>query len=372
MPVAVACLCLWLFGCSGASTPAGSTTSPVQSPLTPVASSAPPAVKEVTNFGASITCGYYATQQGGSGNIYSQLGYAGLFDSSLNVPSQNLCRYGDQAADTVRNAVYPHAAPALGAGQLYTVMTGTNDAGCGISAGCMANWSNSLNAALTWLALPARDKITGSSLQNLSASWTPDLDFGVATSSAGATLSFPVPQTIAGRTLYIAYRVFDPGKVNGGTATVEIDGSSVATLKTIFDTGHAILTRNGLTESIAVASIPLGAVGAHTFTLRTGSSGGFFSFQWAGVSSSNYAGAGGAPRVMVASLPASTDAGLNSNISTYNNALTEMIKALTNEGMYITLVPCASVLDPATDYHDSVHPNDSGHKKLAAAFEAAL
>ncbi|HSU19329.1 MAG TPA: hypothetical protein VLI45_06235 [Acidobacteriaceae bacterium] len=340
--------------------------------MSPVASTAPPGVKQVTNFGGSITCGYYATQQGASGNIYSQLGYAGLFDSSLNVPSQNLCRYGDQAADTVRSAVYPHTAPALGAGQLYTVMVGTNDAGCGISAGCMGNWSGSLNAALTWLALPAGDKITGSSLQNPGASWTPDLDFGISTSSAGATLSFPVPQTVAGRTLYIAYRVFDPGTVNGGTASVEIDGSSVATLKTISDTGHAISTKNGLADTIVVASIPLGAVGAHTLLLRTGSTGGFFSFQWAGVSSGSYAGVGGAPRVMVATLPASTDAGLNINISTYNTALTQMIGALTNEGMYITLVPCASVLNPATDYHDTVHPNDSGHKKLAAAFEAAL
>jgi lysophospholipase L1-like esterase len=362
---AASALGAYLTGCGGGATTAGGSAQTF--------AAASPKISAVTNFGASITCGYYATQQGASGNVYSQLGYAGRFDTALGVPAQDLCRAGDQAADTVRTWVLPNASPALGARQLYTLMVGTNDAQfCGASDACIANWRSSITATLTWLALPSGDKILGFSLLDSASPWSADLDFGIATSAPAASLTFPVTQAVAGRTLYIAYRVFDSGIVTGGSATVQVDGVSVAVLRTIVDTGHAIHTKNGLTDTVFVAAVRLGAAGAHTVKLTTGASGGFFSFQWAGVSSGNYATLAGAPRVMVATLPASTDATLNSALQIYNTALSDLVPTLVADRMYITLVPCGAALDATTDYYDNVHPNDSGHQKLAATFKSAL
>ena len=361
-------LCAVIAGCAVANNTAPS--APVSNgPQTP----ASPKYATVTNFGASITCGYYAAQQGSSGNIYSTLGYAGVFDSSLSgTTAQNLCRAGDMAADTARTWVMPNAVPALDKRQLYTMMTGTNDLlQCGGQTGCLPNYINAMTAALSWLALPSSDKVLGSSL-SVSSAWTPDLNIGVSTSTAGASLSFPVRQAVDGRTLYIAYRVFDAGKTNGGTATVQLDGKTVATLSTIANGGRGISTPNGTTDTIWAVGIPLGAVGAHTVTITNGSGGGFFSFQWAGVSSGQYASTAGAPRVMVALLPQSTEAYFNSVEVTHNNALNQLATALAADGMWVTVVHCESVLDIPKDMVDNVHPGTAGHAKLAAAFDSVL
>jgi lysophospholipase L1-like esterase len=332
-----------------------------------------PKYAQVTNFGASITCGYYATQDGATGYIWSNHGYAGLFDSSLTgTTAQNLCRGGDQAADMVRAWVMPNAAPTLAQKQLYTVMVGTNDIQlCGGQTGCLENYMNAMTASLAWLALPASDKVLGSSLLPSSA-WASDLNVGVATNTAGASLSFPVTQAVDGRTLYIAYRVFDAGKVNGGTATVKVDGNAVATLSTIANAGRSIATINGSTDTIWAVGIPLGAAGSHTVTITNGANGGFFSFQWAGVSTGQYATTSGAPRVMVALLPQSTGAYYNIVLVSHNNALNKLATALANDGTWVTVVHCESVLNLTTDFVDTIHPNDAGHAKLAAAFESVL
>ena len=62
-----------------------------------------------TNFGDSITCGYYATPNDGTGYMYSMQGYATLLDTALAAPQNYLCRGGDMAADMARLWVYPYA-----------------------------------------------------------------------------------------------------------------------------------------------------------------------------------------------------------------------------------------------------------------------
>jgi len=376
-----ASLCIAIAGCAAANSspsvqaPSSTTTNSTQSSSPPAAPTytAGPKYAQVTNFGASITCGFYATADGATGYIYSNNGYAGRLDAALTgTKAQNLCRPGDLAADTVKTWAMPNAAPALGQKQLYTIMVGTNDiTACGAQVGCLANYMNAMTALISWLALPASDKVLGSSL-NVSQAWTPDLNVGVATSAPGASLSFPVQQAVDGRTLYIAYRVFDTGKINGGTATVQVDGNAVATLSTIANGGRTIATPNGLSDTIWAVGIPLGAAGAHTVTITNGSSGGFFSFQWAGVSSGQYASTDGAPRVMVALLPQSTNQSFNETEVTHNNALNQLASALAADGMWVTAVHCESVLNLSTDFVDTVHPNDAGHAKLATAFESAL
>jgi lysophospholipase L1-like esterase len=351
-----------LTGCSGSQTVAST-----------VAAVSAPKVAAIINFGASITCGYYATSTGAQGNVYSTQGYAGLFDAHVGAPSQNLCRSGDQAADTVKTWVQPNAQPKLGGNQLFTIMVGTNDANnCGASDGCLANWSSSLKAALAWMALPASDKTLGTAVVTRTGSWKTDLGMGISTTDPGASVSLPFHQVVSGRMLYLAYRVFDASAVSGATATVSVDGHPVSVLNSIVNTGHAISTVNGSTDSIFLASVPLGAAGDHNVTITTGSGGGFFSFLWAGLSTGPYTADSGAPRVMLVGLPISTSASLNAVLSRYTALQPEIVSALAADGISITLVPLDTVLNPASDFVDTLHPNDSGHHKLAAALEAAL
>jgi lysophospholipase L1-like esterase len=328
----------------------------------------------VTNFGDSITCGYYASPQDGSGNVHSLEGYAGVLDQEIGAPSANLCRGADMAADMTRLWVYPNATPALGQAQLYTVLIGVNDAGfCGSGAGCISNWSQTLAASLAWLALPVEDKVFATSMTASGGGWTRDLGIGEATTTQGASLSFDVQQTVAGRSLYVAYRVFAPWAVSVGTASLSVDGRAAGTMSSTPDTGLGIDTYNGTTDTIFLLSVPLGDVGQHAVRIgMTSPDGTFFSVLWAGASSANYAEVAAAPRVLVGLIANTTDASRNAAITLYNQALTPLVGGLVADGMNITIAPTAGVLIAPTDFYDEVHPNTGGHAKLAAAFAGVL
>jgi hypothetical protein len=309
--------------------------------------------------------------------MYSMQGYATLLDSALAAPQNYLCRGGDQAADMARLWVYPYGQPELGKNQLYTALIGVNDAHfCGLLNGCITNWSSALQASLAWLALPATDKVTGAAMMAQTsigaAGWQTDLGFGTASTHNGATLSFNVRQAMAGRSLYLAYRVFDPGVKNGGTAVVNIDGVPVTTLSATVNTGHVISTQNNTTDTIFLADVPLGAVGAHTVTIMvTSAEGSFFSVMWAGASSANYASMPGAPTVVIGTLTLTGDDTLNNIVAAYNAQLPTIVDSLVAEGMHIVIAPTGSALEPG-DLVDLLHPGNTGHAKLAAAFESVI
>jgi lysophospholipase L1-like esterase len=331
----------------------------------------------VLNFGDSITCGYLATPQNGTGYVWSLSSYAGLFDAQLGVQSLNFCRSGDEAEDMTRNWVYPFTVPEVGQGQLTTMLIGTNDLlQCGPVTPCVQDWQATTSASLAWLAMPQEDKVLASQMTQTAGQWTQDTAFktGESTTTSGSTLSFTINQTVAGRSLYLGYRVFAPWLVQNGTATVSVDGVQVGTMTSLPFTGLWIATSNGTYDTVFLETVPLGAVGQHKVTVQlTSGDGTFFSLLWAGVPSQDYATMAGAPRVIIGYPPNTANATWNAGLANYNAALTSMVKSLTDDGMYITIAPTSNVLDPATDFNsDGLHPNDAGHVKLAAAFESVL
>jgi hypothetical protein len=358
-------------GSTGSTSATGTTTSPGSS-------SSDIFFASVSNFGDSITCGYYATPaDGDTGFMYSMEGYATLLDTMLAVPPTYLCRGGDWAADMTRLWVYPNTNPSLGANQLYTALIGTNDAyACGPSNGCVTNWRLALQASLAWLALPATDKVTGAAMiaqtNGGASAWQTDLEFGAASTHSGATLSFDVPQTVAGRSLYVAYRVFDSGVLNGGVAVVNVDGVRETTLSAVVNTGHAISTQNGTADTIFLASVPLGVAGTHNITITTTSAeGSFFSVIWAGASKANYATVTGAPTVIVGPITLTSNDTLNQIVTVYNAQLTTLIDGFVANGMNILIAPTGTTLQPS-DLVDVVHPGNEGHTKLASAFISVI
>jgi len=350
--------------------PPTATTTTTSTPTVPAA----PAASEfgsVTNFGDSITCGFYAMPNNGSGYLWSTEGYATLLDQQLGAAAKNLCRSGDMAADMARLWVYPNAEPALAQSQLYTVLIGTNDAHvCGASAGCVANWSQSLAASLAWLALPAADKLPGTGMTVTGGSWSADIGSAMATKQNGASLSFTVQQAVEGRQLYVAYRAMS---AQGGSALLSVDGVALTTLNATGNAGQTVTTQNGTPDTIFLQAVPLGAEGTHTVTLTmTSPDGTFFSVVWAGASSQSYASVPGAPRVVIGSITTTTYDPLNQTVAVYNAALTPLVAGLVADGMNITLAPTGSALDASTDMADLLHPNNAGHARLAAAFASVL
>jgi hypothetical protein len=323
--------------------------------------------------------------------MYSNEGYATILDTELNNTTNDICRGGDQAADMARLWVYPSTSPALAKDALYTVLIGTNDAHfCGPSAGCISNWSSALQASLAWLALPVTDKVLGTAMTKSSGTWTADTGVvsptgsastaGVTTTNHGAKLSFNVSQTVKGRSLYIAYRVFDPGAVTGGAAQVTVDGTvSTVTLNASTAGGQPIATQNSTTDTIFLATISLGAVGKHSVTITTTSAeGDVVSVLWAGASSQTapakigWPTASGAPVVAVGSITQTGQDLLNQWVASYNTALTPLVAALVADGMNIVIAPTGTALNIDTDMVDLLHPGNAGHAKLAAAFASVL
>jgi len=330
----------------------------------------------LTNFGDSITCGYISSPNDGTGNIYSNEGYAGLLSGQLGVTATNLCRSGDQAADMARMWVYPNTTPTMGKNQVYTAMIGTNDANaCGSSDGCLENWQRSAGAAIAWLTLPAKDKVLGSAITSTSGSWSADSDFpmGLATNTANATATFTVNAPSTGKILYLAYRAFDSNLsgISTTTATVTIDGTAVGTLSSLVDTGHEIATQWALHDSIFLAKYPLSSAGSHTVKISTGSTGGYFSVLWAGVAQEDYKGRSGPPSLILGTVPRAGSDALNLAVTTYNPRLLAMATEFQQQGMNITTVDTFDAYT-SSDMADTLHPNLTGHTKLAAVFKAAF
>ena len=328
-------------------------------------------VDSVTNFGDSITCGFYAQPNDGTGLVWSLEGYAGLFDTYLGVPALNSCRQGDTAADLSRLWAPFKASPAANSHQLYTLMIGTNDAyRYGIPQSSLQTYTQEVGAALAWLAMPDTDKILANTITQQTGTWTPDVGFGLMSTSAAASLTFSVNQAVAGRNLYLVYHVWALPYGQAGQATIAVDGVTQATVQESQNSLVNIPTENGTGDTFLVQIVPLGAAGPHTITFTSaGAPGSQVGLLWAGTPQANYNTVDGAPRVLVGLITNSPSGNQTYAADIYNLQLKALVPALAADGMNLTIVPTDRVLDTNTDFNDILHPNTAGHAKLAATFK---
>lgn len=328
-------------------------------------------VDSVTNFGDSLTCGNYAQPHDGTGYVWSLEGYAGLFDTYLGVPSQNFCRGGDTAADLARLSTLFSTSSTSAGNQLYTVMIGTNDAYLyGIPQNSLQAYTAEVGAALSWLAIPNPDKVLANTMTQQTGRWSPDVDFGMMSSDAGAALTFSVNQNVAGRNLYVVYHVWALPYGQAGKATVSVDGVVQATVEESQNSLVNIPTQNGTFDTFLVQTVPLGAVGQHTIAFSSaGPAGSKVGLMWAAVAQQDYRAVDGAPRVLIGLIPNSPSGNQTFAADTYNLQLKTLVPAMVADGMNLTIVPTDRLLDGNTDFADNLHPNNEGHAKIAAAFE---
>jgi hypothetical protein len=72
--------------------------------------------------------------------------------------------------------------------------------------------------------------------------------------------------------------------------------------------------------------------------------------------------------VVVAKIIPATSANTNSNIKSFNSKVQGVVDARAKAGKKVSVVDQFSALNTATDLSDSLHPNDSGFKKMAAVW----
>lgn len=330
-------------------------------------------VDAVENFGDSITCGFYAMPNDGTGLVWSMEGYAGLFDTSLGVPAQNWCRQGDTAADLSRLWVPFHSTPTSTGNQLFTMMIGTNDAyRYGIAPVALQTYTAEVTAAVSWLAIPNSDKVLANAVTQQTGTWSQDVGFGMMSSSAGASMTFTVNEPAPGRNLYVVYHVWAQPYGQAGKASIAVDGTVQATVDESQNSGVCIPTENGTADTFLAQVVPLGAAGPHTITFTSvGPSGSSVGLLWAGVAQQDYRTVDGAPEVLLSYVTNSPSGNQTFAADNYSLQLQSLIPTLAADGMNVKAVNSTRVMDPNTDFADILHPNNFGHAKLAAAFEHA-
>ncbi len=298
-------------------------------------------------------------------------GYAARMDATVAGPNSNFCHWGDEAEDTVL-LVYANANPTVSSPQAYTVMTGTNDVWlCGTYPGCQANYTQELTAALAWLAMPATDKVFAQATTARTGSWANDNTvrpgLALASSVAGSSVTFPVRQAVAGRNLYLAWQA-KVGSV--ASATVTVDGAVVDTVQGFGNGAEPVQTQNGSTTAVFLKTYPLGAVGPHqvTITVAAGApAGDAFTFLWGGVPSATYTQTG-VPHLIAGGI-LSENNGLRADVTAlYDGVVQTVVNGLKADGLDVQIAATHTVLVAPDDYVDTLHPNDAGHKKIAAAF----
>lgn len=328
-------------------------------------------VHSIAHFGDSITCGFYAQPNDGTGLVYSTQGYAGLFDTVVGVPAENWCRQGDTAADLSRQWVPLHSSPTATDYQLYTVMIGSNDGyRYGIPDTALNAYTAEAGAALAWLAMPSKDKVLASAAMQAAGNWSSDVGPGMMSADTGAALRFNVTQAVAGRQLYVVYHVWAEPSTIAGKAAIAVDGAVVATVDESYDAWAYVPTENGTRDTFLLKTVPLGAAGAHTVTFTSaGAPGTSVGLLWAGVPQTDYQQVAGAPRVLAGMVPTSPSGNQAYVATVFSQQLKTLIPLLNADGLNVVVVPTDTALDPGTDFADILHPNNAGHAKLAAVFE---
>ena len=356
--ILAACIGLWgVGGCSRASTAAGTGATTTIAPITPAA------ITAYSHFGDSVTCG-------GGASVPAN-GYAALMDATVAGPNTNFCHWGDEAADTAL-LVYANANPTVSSTQAYTAMTGTNDVWvCGTYPGCTATYTEALSASLAWLSMPASDKVFAQAMAGRTGNWSNDdtvrPGLGLASSVAGSSVTFSVKQAVAGRNLYLAWQATVG---NLATATVAVDGTVVDTVGGYSDGAAAAQTSNSGTTTAFLKTYPLGPVGTHKVTVTVapgGPAGSTFTLLWAGVPSATYTQTG-VPHLIVGGI-LSENFGLRTDITAlYDGIVQTVVSGLKADGLDVQFAAVHTILTAPDDYVDILHPNDAGHKKIAAAF----
>lgn len=330
-----------------------------------------------TAMGDSITEGCRASEFSKS--------YVQLIGQRLGVIPVNYGVSGSQTIDLTRT-VYSIAARHDGR-QLFTYMTGTNDAtyyGTHLIRALLRY--KMCQAQLAWLCLPERCKSRAQSCGiEFSKGWEDSEEFGGKlarrTNIAGATAQF----RFFGQVGYLAHGIREG---NRGDFELLVDGEqyiesvaldnwdiSIATFSASdlidIDDTRGIRSQHGVDHGSALIRIVCNDECEHVVELRVISETAADSFVWI-----DWVGqaAGSAfvdgPTVVVGIPPRTLRN--DRTIRLYAPYIRDCVSPLAADGLNVCIADTAGYLNPATDLADDVHPNDEGMAAIAEAFLATI
>jgi hypothetical protein len=162
-------------------------------------------------------------------------GFAQLAKTIPAVPSTNNGVSGLNS-DSINFNVWTIAQPSPQQASAYLFNSGSNDDhNCGVTAACLANFSETANSSISYLAIPNQERVFGSACTQTSGTWTADttaypipaptyyLNPGTAVSASGsgAILTCTVPSRAVSTRVGLNFQVTNS---QTGTFTVTVDG----------------------------------------------------------------------------------------------------------------------------------------------------
>lgn len=162
-------------------------------------------------------------------------GFAQLARTIPAVPATNNGVSGLNS-DSINFNVWTQAQPSPQQASAYLFNSGSNDDhNCGVSAACLANFSETANSSISYLAIPNQERVFGSACTQTAGTWTADTGSypapsplyylapgsAVSASGTGAILTCTVPSRVASTRVGLNFQVTN---AQTGTFTVTVDG----------------------------------------------------------------------------------------------------------------------------------------------------
>lgn len=296
-------------------------------------------------LGDSFTYGYGAT----AGH-----GYIPVLAKLLNKPITNLGVNGAQVPDQTQNLCNTN----ITTNDSSILELGTNDHWrYGSNTTKQDYYRRGIQACAAWLGLV--DKQKGINNTNTTGTWqnTTSFSTGKMSQTAGSTMTW----NVSGTTVYIGTIQYDG---NGSSFNINIDGVDMGN----FTTGTTgLLTYQNMPCGPRLLRFPNLSPGNHTVVFIA-LGGGYCYAEWCAGNDSIKS------PVYVLNYTHDTAAGYAScpiavsdtTLMQFNTILASAMNELIADGLNIKLVDNNSLCFPDTDtYSDGVHPNDTGHAKIA-------
>ena len=244
-------------------------------------------------------------------------------------------------------------------GDKSTVMFGTNDqAKYNGDVVKKSNFIDCLRAYGIWLACDSK-LATPANGVTFTGAWSNGYAWSCyASTVVGDKATF----SVTGTTISLGFiRQYS----NIGVFKVKIDGVD----KGNFNIGGDVRTILGAAYGAMALSFGGLTAGSHAVEISvvSGGTNGQVYFHW-------FSGTNAKAKVVFGNIPhaiAYTYGGSNANVDAYNTAIANLAIELSGYGLDVSMVNIVGALVP-TDMYDNVHPNNSGHQKIANLFYSAL
>lgn len=290
-------------------------------------------------------------------------GYVPVLQQLLNSQVSNLSAPGYMTADQTTNL----CSISVVAGDTSIVELGTNDHWVyKDNVTQQGYFQGGLLAVVAYLATPQKLYGKNAAAADMTGAWsnTPSFGIGKMTDAIGSSIKFRV----AGEAVYLGTIQFDGVY---GEFTVTIDGVPHGSYQT---NAPGLTTLNAMPcgqRVLRFAGLPSGE---HEVVVSM-TSGQYVFAEWCAGSAQD-----GLSPVYVCNITGMTPACYASRpplsaatLQVYNDILGTVVTTLTLDGLPVSLVDNSSIFFPGSDtYSDGLHPNDTGHAKLAMNIRAAI